>query len=98
MSVSSTQSKTHSYTDVATLAYDAVWSLALALNKTDAMLRWPRELIINETNCEDDGRDLDGVYLSNFTYDHHLIGCIIRWNLAQTNFTGVSVRDYSASI
>ena len=46
---------------MATLAYDAVWSLALALNKTDAMLRWPRELVIDETNCEDDGKDLEGL-------------------------------------
>ena len=74
------------------LAYDAVWSLALALNKTDTMLSWPRDEIINETQCEDDGGDLERYGLSNFTYARHLIGCVLHWNLARTNFTGVSVR------
>ena len=79
------------FTFVAPIAYDAVWSLALALNRTDTMLAWPKERIVRETNCQDDGIDLSGFRLDNFTYNHSFIGCVVRWNLAQTNFTGVSV-------
>jgi hypothetical protein len=80
------------FTFVAPIAYDAVWTLALALNSSMAMIEgWPKDAIINETGCQDDGTDLDVFELDDFTYNHTLIGCIIRWNLAQTNFTGVSV-------
>ena len=76
---------------LAAIAYDAVWSFALALNHTTIMLEWPKDEITNETSCEDDGTDLDGFELDDFTYNHTFVGCIIRWNLAQTNFAGVSV-------
>ena len=79
------------YTYVASFVYDAVWNLALALNKTASMLRWSKSTIINTTNCEDDGKDLEGLYLDDFTYNHTFIGCVIKWNIAQTNFSGVSV-------
>lgn len=78
------------YTQLASAAYDAVWSLAFALNSTNTMLAWPTDRIINETNCEDDN-DQNGFQLDNFTYKHAFVGCIIRWNLAKTNFIGVSV-------
>ena len=81
----------YTFTFVASIAYDAVWSLALALKNTNAMLRWPKECIIQETNCQDDGTDLDGFQLDDFTYNHSFIGCIIQWNLAKTDFIGVSV-------
>lgn len=85
------QENNYTFTFVAPIAYDTVWSFALALNSTEAMLRWPKERIIRETNCEDDGKDLNGFRLDEFTYNHTFIGCLIRWNLARTDFTGVSV-------
>lgn len=85
------QENNYTFTFVAPIAYDAVWSFALALNNTEAMLGWPKERIIRETNCQDDGKNLDGFRLDEFTYNHTFIGCVIRWNLAQTDFTGVSV-------
>ena len=87
----------YTFTFVAPIAYDAVWSFALALDSTEAMLSWPKDRIIRETRCQDDGKDLDGFRLDDFTYNHTFIGCVIRWNLARTNFTGVSVRIASMS-
>ena len=55
------------------------------------MLRRPKSTIINTTNCEDDGKDLEGLYLDDFTYNDTFIGCVIKWNITQTNFFGVSV-------
>ena len=75
----------------AAIAYDAVWSFALALNQTIIMLERSKDEITNETSCQDDGTDLDRFELDDFTYNHTFVGCIIRWNLAQTNFAGVSV-------
>ena len=83
----------YTFTFVAPLAYDAVWSLALALNATDGMLNWPKERIIKRTSCQDDGTELTGFRLDDFTYNNSFVGCVIRWNLAQTNFVGVSVSD-----
>ena len=79
------------YSHTALFVYDALWSLAFALNNTNNMINWPKEKIINDTNCEDDGKDLTIFNLTDFTYNHSFIGCVIRWNLAQTNFIGVSV-------
>ena len=81
----------YTFTSVAPLAYDAVWSLALALNATDGMLNWPKDRIIQITNCQDDGTELTGFRLDDFTYNNSFVGCVIRWNLAQTDFVGVSV-------
>ena len=81
----------YTFTFVAPIAYDAVWSLALALNNTDRMLNWPKDTIVQRTHCLDDGIDLAGFRLDNFTYDNSFVGCVIRWNLARTNFVGVSV-------
>ena len=85
----------YTYTYVAAIAYDAVWSLALALNRTETMLSWPKERIIRETNCKDDGKILEGFQLDNFTFKHNFVGCVIRWNLLQTDFIGVGVRACS---
>ena len=81
----------YTFTFVAPLAYDAVWSLALALNATDVMLNWPKERIVQRTNCQDDGTELTGYRLNDFTYNNSFVGCVIRWNLARTDFVGVSV-------
>ena len=94
LNTTAAQMNNYTFTFVGPIAYDAVWTLALALNGSKAMFGWPRGAIINETGCRDDGTDLEGFELDDFTYNHTFVGCIIRWNLAQTNFTGVSVSIY----
>ena len=86
----------YTYTFVATVAYDALWTLALALNRTSEMVqRMTREEIMNTTQCEgsdeEAGRMWELVSLENFTYTNQLMGCIVRWNLERTDFVGVSV-------
>ena len=86
----------YSYTFVATVAYDALWTLALALNRTNEMVQsLTREEILNLTQCEgsdeETGSKWEIVSLENFTYTNRLLGCIVRWNLERTNFVGVSV-------
>ena len=68
-------------------AYDAMWALAFALNRTAAMIDSGD---INETGC---GGKFDGalVSLHLFNYSNALLGCVIKWSLLQTNFIGVSV-------
>ncbi len=82
---------------MATVAYDALWTLALALNQTNGMIQsMNREEILNLTQCEgfDEETGIEWVLvpLENFTYSNQLIGCVIRWNLERTDFVGVSVR------
>ena len=92
LNTTAAESNNYTFTFVAPIAYDAVWTLALALNSSRAMFGWLRDAIINETGCQDDGTDLeDGFELDEFTYNLTFVGCIIRWNLAQTDFSGVSV-------
>ena len=85
------QENNYTFTFVAPIAYDAVWTLARALNNSRTMFGQPKDETTNETGCEDDGTNLDGFELDDFTYNHSFVGCIIRWNLGQTNFAGVSV-------
>ena len=67
------------------IAFDAVWALAEALNKTEEM-RSQNQTI---SNCT----DIDGelVPLDQFNYSNGLMGCILKYNLHQTNFLGISV-------
>ena len=83
----------YTFSFVGPIAYDAMWSFALALNHTITMLEWPKERIVRETMCEDDGTNLQGFGLADFTYNHSFVGCVIRWCLSQTRFTGVSVSN-----
>ena len=81
---------------LATVAYDALWTLALALNKTNEIVgSLTREEILNMTQCggtdEETGVEWEVVSLENFTYSNQLMGCIIRWNLERTDFVGISV-------
>ena len=69
------------------IAFDAVWALAEALNKTEEM-RLDNEMI---SNCTDFDGDL--VPLNHFNYSNELMGCVLKHNLHQTNFLGVSVRN-----
>ena len=68
-----------------TIAFDAVWALAEALNKTEEMR------LDNETvaNCTDFDGDL--VPLDQFNYSNGLMGCVLKYTLHQTDFLGVSV-------
>ena len=95
LSERSVQENNYTFSFVAPIAYDAVWSFALALNRTTTILGWPKDRIVQETNCEDDGKDLEGFRLDDFTYNHSFVGCIVRWSLAQTKFIGVSVSGYT---
>ena len=69
-------------------AYDAVWVLALALNRTMAMVGSGN---INGTGCENATGSL--VPLEQFQYSNERMGCLIQWNIQRTNISGVSVRN-----
>ena len=66
--------------------YDVVWVLALALNKTDAMIK---ENITMITECKNATGSL--VSLEEFDYSNEWIGCLIRWHIQQTDFYGLTV-------
>ena len=70
------------------VAYDAIWILALALNKTLSMVEEGSSSVIG-TGCENATGWL--APLEEFSYDNEKMGCLIQWNLQQTNFSGVSV-------
>ena len=66
--------------------YDVLWILALALNNTISMVN---NSDVGQTNCESVPGSL--VSLENFDHTNKRMGCVIRWNLNNTNFSGVSV-------
>ena len=72
--------------DVRFRIYDAIWALALALNRTMTMVD---ESDISGTGCEMMNGSL--VPLHEFDYSNALMGCLVQWNLQTTNFSGVSV-------
>ena len=78
------------------IMYDVIWVLALALNNTMTMIGSGdiNESDINETNCGNIPGSL--LPLEQFTYSNEKVGCLIQWNLQQTNFTGVTVSDPKA--
>ena len=45
---------------------------------------------ISKTGCEEKGLEGDLVSLHEFNYTNGLMGCVIRWNLQQTNFDGIN--------
>ena len=75
--------------DASIRAYDVVWVLAIALNNTMSMVRSGD---ISETVCGNVPGSL--VSLEEFDYSNERMGCLIQWNLQQTNFSGVSVSLY----
>ena len=75
--------------DAGYVILDALWVLALALNDTMSMVN---NRDIGQTNCESVSGTL--VNLETFNYKNPKMGCIIRWNLNNTNFSGVSVSSY----
>ena len=70
--------------------YDALWLFALALNDTDAMVKSGD---ICGTGCEGITGSL--VPLEEFTYTNGRMGCVIQWNIWQTNFFGLTVSEQS---
>ena len=72
--------------DAGYVVFDALWILALALNNTMTMVK---NQDITKTNCDNIPGSL--VNFQNFTYKNRKMGCVIRWNLNNTNFSGVSV-------
>ena len=92
LQTSNAQLKNYSYTFTAALAYDATWALAVALNKTTAMVNFTGEEIFSVTGCKDDITSSNQmVPLEMFTYDNGVMGCVISYHLKRTNFKGVSV-------
>ena len=73
--------------DVRFRIYDALWTLAMALNDTMTMVNDDSD--IDKTDCQTMNGSM--VALEEFTYDNALMGCLIQWNLQKTNFSGVSV-------
>ena len=72
--------------DAGVRLYDVMWVLAQALNNTVAMVERGD---INEPNCIDVTGEL--VPLEQFNYTNEKMGCLLQWNLQQTNFLGGSV-------
>ena len=75
------------------VVYDAIWMLALALNKTSSMVEEGNSSIIG-TGCENATGWL--APLEEFSYDNEKMGCLIQWNIQQTNFSSVSVSVISS--
>ena len=69
--------------------YDAIWILAMALNRTMAMLKTGNT---TGTGCENISGSL--MPLEAFNYSNEKMGCLIQHNIQITNFSGVSVRFY----
>ena len=76
-------------TSVHPIAFDAVWALAAALNATEEM-RGSDEMV-NQTNCKELVGEL--VPLNEFNYSNEFMGCVLKYNLQQTDFLGVSVSE-----
>ena len=74
----------YQYTYISALAYDAVWTLASALNTSVHLIRSG-----NDSGCEGESGNL--VPWENFTYSNSKMGCILMRALQGTKFYGVSV-------
>ena len=74
--------------DIGAYAYDAVWAMAFALNATISMIN-SQDINITSTGCE----NASGmpVPLEHFTYRNDQLGCIIRFHLQRTSFSGITV-------
>ena len=79
----------YDFVDAGVRLYDVVWVLAFALNSTLSMVESGD---ISETGCENISGSL--VPLEEFNYTNEKMGCLIQWNLQETNFLGGSVCHY----
>ena len=73
--------------------YDVIWVLAVALNETITMIDSGSN--ITETGCHKFPGYLTP--LENFTYTNEMMGCLIRWNLQNTNFSGLTVSSHKVT-
>ena len=82
-------SSSHPFTPLAKFVYDSVMTLAIALNKTAEMHRSNQSL--EQTDCQ----NKSGIFtsLENFSFDNDLMGCILLYNLRNTEFDGLTVSD-----
>jgi hypothetical protein len=80
--------ESYNVSDAGGRAYDAVWVLAIALNRTMTMVKTAN---INGTGCENTTGSL--VPLEQFQYSNEMMGCLIQWNIQMTNISGVSVKE-----
>ena len=73
--------------------YDMLWVLAKALTSTMTMVKSGN---INHTGCKYYPGSL--VSLEDFNYTNKRMTCLMWWNLKNTNFLGVSVSQFIATI
>ena len=78
-------------------AFDAIWTIAQALNYTEKMRENDTDGDLELSNC---GSDLAGelVPLDEFDYSNAFMGCVIRYNFHRVNFLGVSVSSVSLNL
>ena len=69
--------------------YDVLWVLALALNDTITMI--DRGDDISRTGCDRVSGSL--VPFEEFDYSNKKMGCLIQWNIQQTDFYGLTVSN-----
>lgn len=95
-----TDSANVTYSYLAPLTYDAVWALALALHRVNKRTSIPSHSI------EFDHKGLPCAYLrtmdneknlGDFDYSNSYLGCLIKQELRNSNFVGVSVRSELAT-
>lgn len=66
------------------LAYDTVWSIALALNKSIEKI-----MTQNDSGCVNVTGEI--VPLEEFDYTNEMMGCILRESFAELEFQGITV-------
>eukprot|EP00731_Ephydatia_muelleri_P031748 Em0023g255a len=71
------------YTYVSALTYDAVWTLALALNASMHLIKTE-----NDSGCKSESGSLEA--WENFTYSNSKMGWILKRTLQQVKFYGIS--------
>lgn len=76
------------FTPLYALAFDTMWTVGLVLNYTEEM-RLQNESAETYKSCSNLPGNL--VPLNEFNYSNAFMGCVIRNNFENVNFTGVSV-------
>ena len=79
--------ESYSIIDQAYKLYDVLWVLALALNDTVTIIDSGD---VSETGCDGVPGSLQ-VPLEEFDYSNKKLGCLIQWNIQQTDFSGLTV-------
>ena len=85
-----THDSSSSFSFLAPLTYDAVWTLALALHRVDSVSRIQFDADVISDDCGVTAHSSDD--LGAFNYSNFYLGCRIRHELLNTQFVGVSVR------